>query len=586
MQITYTASEVMQNALIMMVDDEPIMLDLLQMFLEEYGYKRFIGLSDSTQAISEINKQQPDVLLLDLVMPDVGGFEILERLRSNPETQHTPVIVLTSSNSNGTMLQALALGATDFLAKPVDQSELALRLRNTLTFKAYQDRLKFFDELTGLPNRRKFSERIGSAITASSYSENNFSVVIIKIAELNELTETYGTSFRDDLIKQVADNLLHCLRDSDLITHGLPLESANVTAHVKSDAFSICLTRINGSRDASLVCERLLSMFAAPTKVNETEVFLNVGLGISIFPQDGLEAEQLLSKAEVAANKAFLTNNTGYLYYSEQENRQLRRATMLQQELRKTIISEQLYLQYQPQIDTLSEKIKGAEALLRWEHSEMGVISPEEFIPVAENAGLMKEIGEFVFRLACRQSVDWEKRGLKNMSISVNVSGQQFNSPLFAEKVKQVLLETGANPKNIIIEITESLSLSDLDFTLEVINALHKLDLEVSVDDFGTGYSSLSYLKDLPIDELKIDKAFIDGIPDTKGDRAIVLAIVTMSKALGYKIVAEGVENKSQFEYLKELGCDIIQGYYFSKPLSPDDFVTYCETREMAVCLC
>ena len=579
MQAAYTTSEVMQNALIMMVDDEPIMLDLIQMFLEEYGYKRFIGLSDSTQAISEINKQQPDALLLDLVMPNVGGFEILEQLRSNPETQHLPVIVLTSSNSNETMLQALALGATDFLAKPVDQSELALRLRNTLTFKAYQDRLKFFDELTGLPNRRKFSERIGGAISASSYSDNNFSVVVMKIAELNELTETYGTSFRDSLIKQVANNLLHCLRDSDLISHGLSVESANVPAHIKSDAFSIFLTRISDSRGASLVCDRISKMFAAPTKVNDTEVFLNVGLGISIFPEDGLEAEQLLNKAEVAANKASLTSNPDYLYYSEQENRQLRRVTMLQQELRKAIISEQLYLQYQPQIDVASDKVKGAEALLRWDHPKMGHISPAEFIPVAENAGLMKDIGEFVFRLACKQSVDWEKRGLKGMSISINVSGQQFDAPFFADKVKQILLETGVNPKNIIIEITESLSLSDVDLTLEVINTLHNLDLEVSVDDFGTGYSSLSYLKDLPIDELKIDKAFIDGIPGNKGDTAIVLAIVTMSKTLEYKIVAEGVEQKSQFEYLRELGCDIIQGYYFSKPLSPSDFVTYCETR-------
>jgi diguanylate cyclase len=581
MQIAYATTEVMQNALIMMVDDEPIMLDLIQMFLEEYGYKRFVGLSDSTQAISEINKQKPDVLLLDLVMPDVGGFEILEQLRSNPDTQHTPVIVLTSSNSNGTMLQALSLGATDFLAKPVDQSELALRLRNTLTFKAYQDRLKFFDELTGLPNRRKFSDRIGGVIAAGSHSENNFSVVVIKITELNELTETYGTSFRDTLIRKVGNNLLKCLRDSDLISHGLPLESENVTAHIKNDSFSLCLTRISDSKYSSLVCKRILKMFAAPTKVNEMEVFLNVGLGISRFPEDGLDAEQLLNKAEVAANKAFLNSGTGYLYYSEQENRQLRRATILQQELRKSMVSGQLYLQYQPQIDAASGRIKGAEALLRWEHFEMGHISPEEFIPVAENAGLMKEIGEFVFRLACRQSVDWEKRGLKDISVSINVSGQQFNSPFFTDKIEQILLETGANPKNIIVEITESLSLNDLDVTIDVINTLHKLDLQVSVDDFGTGYSSLSYLKQLPIDELKIDKAFVDGIPDNKGDRAIVLAIVTMSKALGYKMVAEGVEQKSQFEYLRELGCDIIQGYYFSKPLSPGDFFTYCETCKM-----
>ncbi|EAR61559.1 putative bifunctional diguanylate cyclase/phosphodiesterase [Neptuniibacter caesariensis] len=565
----------LQNSLIMMVDDEPIMIELIRIFLEENGYQHFEGLSDSTTAVAEVTAAQPDILLLDLVMPGVNGFEVLEQLRADEKTKHLPVIVLTSSSDAETKLKALELGATDFLAKPVDQSELALRLRNSLTFKAYQDQLTYYDALTGLPNKKLCLERLSKALTSFKGRHGFLSVLNIRLGQFRKITESYGPKVGETLLKSVSDRLLECVRSSDVVSHGGDSDPTRVTAHLGGDEFSILLTRIENNGDASYVGERLVKAFEKPLTVNGQDFFIPLSIGISIFPGDGDQPEILLSKASSSADLLIDNQESGYQFYSDEANKHLKEKLELQQDLRKALGNGQFHLVYQPQVDGIAKRVCGAEALLRWTHPEKGFVSPAVFIPLAEESGLMVEIGTCVLREACKQSVIWKSQGVEKLTISVNISGKQFRSEDFLGTVKSVLAETQAVPEMIMLEITESLAMSDVDKTVELLADLRALGLEVSVDDFGTGYSSLSYLKDFPIDELKIDKAFVDGLPNNKGDQAIASAIVTMAKKLGYKIVAEGVEELPQVDYLNALGCDLIQGYYFSKPLQPDDFLKY-----------
>lgn len=565
----------LQNSLIMMVDDEPIMIELIQIFLEETGYQHFHGLSDSLKAVADVQEKEPDILLLDLVMPGKSGFEVLSELRADPKTKHLPIIVLTSSSDSETKLKALELGATDFLAKPVDQSELALRLRNTLTFKAYQDQLAYYDALTGLPNRRLCMERLNKALVSFKGGSGYLSVLNVRFGQFRKLAESYGPRASEALLKEVSSRLLECVRASDVVSHGGNYDPTRVMAHLGGDEFSILLTRVQNEGDASYVSERLVHSFDKPLLVEGRDIFLPLSVGISVFPGDGESAEVLLNKASSAADLVVDEGENGFQFYSDEANLHLKEKIELQQDLRKALGNGQFHLVYQPQVDAHSYAVKGAEALLRWTHPEKGFISPAVFIPLAEESGLMVEIGTRVLIEACKQSVLWRDKGLTNLTISVNVSGRQFRADDFLETVKSVLADTGADASSIMIEITESLAMSDVRKAIVLLKDLRELGLEVSVDDFGTGYSSLSYLKDFPIDELKIDKAFVDGLPESKGDQAIASAIVTMSKKLGYKIVAEGVEEQRQVSYLSSIGCDLIQGYFFSKPLKSEDFLEF-----------
>ena len=570
----------LQNSVIMMVDDESIMVELIQMFLEETGYKRFYGISDSLEAISEIHLRKPDILLLDLVMPGIDGFEILKQLRAHPQTAHLPVVVLTSSSDCETKLKALELGATDFLAKPVDQSELALRIRNTLTFKAYQDQLAYYDSLTGLPNRRLCLERLNNAISRFQKVNGFLSVLNIRLGHFRKVADTYGPEISDALLKEVSERLLDCVRSSDIVSHGGDYDPSRITAHLGGDEFSILLTRIQNENDASYVGERLVQSFDKPLCVEGREIYMPLSVGIAVYPSDGDNAEILLSRASSTADLVVDEGENGFQFYSDEANTHLKEKMELGQDLRKALSNKEFYLVYQPQVDAVSQEIKGAEALLRWNHPSKGVVAPNVFIPLAEENGLMIELGTRVLKEACQQSVLWEKEGIEDLTVAVNVSGRQFKADDFFETVKRVIAETGAAPSNIMIEITESLAMSDVHQAIAVLLQLRNFGISVSVDDFGTGYSSLSYLKDFPIAELKIDKAFVDGLPDNLGDQAISSAIISMAKKLGYKIVAEGVENKQQADYLSFVGCDLIQGYFYSKPLSVKEFHEFYFRKE------
>ncbi|MEM5528295.1 EAL domain-containing protein [Gammaproteobacteria bacterium AS21] len=569
----------LKNSLIMMIDDEPIMLELIQIFLEDAGYQNFCGISDATTALQEISRKEPDIILLDIVMPKVDGYEILAELRASEKTKHLPVIILTSSTDSASKLKALALGATDFLAKPVDQSELALRVRNTLTFKAYQDRLAYFDPLTGLPNKKLYLKRISKAITSFKDKSEHLSILNVRLGEYRKLTQGLGPKISESILKSVSERLLDCVRSSDVISNSGSQDPTRITAHIAGDEFSVLLSRIQNVGDASYVAERFIAAFKKPLIVEGRSLFLSLYIGISVYPNDGSDSDDLLSKASSVADSLVGIKEDGYQFYSSEANKHLKEKIDLQQDLRVAISNSEFGLVYQPQVDANTFAVKGAEALLRWHHPIKGFISPNIFIPIAEENDLMIDIGNRVLLEACKHSVLLRNHGLDDIMISINISGRQFRSPTFLDVIKAALLETGACASAIMFEITESLAMADIHKTTEILHLIRALGIKVSVDDFGTGYSSLSYLKEFPIDELKIDKAFIDGLPANNGDQAITSAIVTMSKKLNFQVVAEGVEFKAQLDYLQKIGCDLIQGYLFSKPLSQEDFIEFCQHK-------
>lgn len=559
----------------MMVDDEPIMIDLIQAFLEDAGYENFLGQSDSTCAVDLVTDRKPDVLLLDLVMPDVNGFMVLEALRKLEQTKHLPIIVLTSSSDGATKLKALELGATDFLAKPVDPSELVLRVRNILTVKAYQDRLTYYDDLTGLPNRKLFLERLATAIEVAKINNHELAVIAIRLSTFKAINDSYGPKVGDDVLREAAIRLQNCLSTMEMSGTLHNQDPLKIISKISGNEFSILLNYELSDDELSHVAERLIKAFEEPFITDKHSLYIRISLGIAMSQRDGEDANIVLKNASYAANHSNEEAPCQLQFYSQEANLHLQERLQIQQDLTKAIKDNEFYLAFQPQVDVFTGQVKGAETLLRWARPDKVFISPAVFVPIAEQSGLMEEIGSWVLLNACRQAASWQQQGMSDVSISINVSSQQFRSDDFVTFVKKCLQETNVRPASVVIEMTESLAISNIDKTNATLKQLQVLGLKVSVDDFGTGYSSLSYLKSFPLDELKIDKAFVDGLPNNKGDQAITSAIITMAKKLNFLVVAEGVENQDQADYLAIAGCDLFQGYHFARPLDVDAFKAF-----------
>jgi len=551
--------EALKGSTIMMVDDEPTTLEVLAAFLDGEGYSEILSTSDSPHAVEMVRQQHPDVLLLDLVMPKLGGFEILAALRQDPELEHVPVIILTSSVDAETKLRALELGATDFLAKPVDPSELALRIRNTLAAKAYRDRLAYYDSLTGLPNARYVSERLGTVLERQGVA--GCAVLQIDLDRFKQVNDALGRAAGDQVVQYVAERLEGRARPGDRL------------ARVGPDEFSMFLVGSDASEQATQVARRLLADLAQPIRLGEREVFVSASIGIALFPSDGTDLETLLENAAAALSLAKRTGGSCFQYYRASLNSQSLEDLSLEVELRSAADRNQLRLLYQPKIDCRDGRIAGAEALMRWTHPELGPVPPERFIGIAEQTDLIDSIGEWALRDACEQVQAWRSAGVEVPRIAVNVSRRQFRSGRFAETVGCILAETGVDGKQLVLEITESLLIEDTDEALSSLRLIKAMGLSLSLDDFGTCYSSLSMLAKFPLDELKIDRSFVDGLSDDDSGTALVSAIIGMSHSLGLSVVAEGVEKQAQLEFLEELGCDMYQGYLFSKPLAADDLL-------------
>lgn len=558
------------SATILMVDDESINMEVIQIFLQDAGYSNFVLEDQSTRAMHTLIESKPDVVLLDLNMPEVSGIEILTEIRNDQALKHLPVIILTSATDADTKMKALELGATDFLAKPVDASELALRLRNTLAAKAYQDQLANYDALTGLPNRDLFNDRVEIALKLAARNGSALAVLNIKIGRFSEVKDTLGQSAGDSVMKEISSRLSDCVRDSDSVTAEVD-DSSQQLARISSDEFMLLLPNLRRTEDAAVVAERLVSSLSATITIDTAEVAIGASVGIAAYPNDGDEAGVLFRNAASAASFAEQTQGISYQFYSEEFNRQSQRRLQVEGQLRRALERDEFTLNYQPKVYVQSGKMYGVEALIRWNNAELGFVSPVEFIPIAENAGLIPAIGEWVLREACHQQRQWQLAGFGDINVAINVSVQQFHEAGLPELIASIIEESGADTNRLTLEVTESVLAGDVEESIRVLKELKALGPKLSIDDFGTGYSSLSYLKQFPIDELKIDRSFIIEVESDHRDEAIVSTIIFLAHALGLKTVAEGIEEEGQLRVLRDKNCDIYQGYYYAKPMPAAD---------------
>ncbi len=562
----------LQHASIMIVDDEEITLEVLQTFLEEAGYNKFALVVDSTTAMAELRKHRPDVLLLDVVMPEVSGFDILSALRLQPIFLHLPVIILTSSTDAATKLRALDLGATDFLSKPVDPSELALRVRNTLAAKAYQDQLAYYDALTNLPNRHRFQERLDWAVSRARLDSAKLAILHITFDDFPRITNTFGPEVGDDVLKQLASRMSSIVRTSDAESRDLTEASNWVEVfRVGSADFSVLLPSIEAISSSAVFGQRIIDAMQKPLDADGTDVYLLPSIGVAGFPDDAIDSASMIKMAVSASSQAVAMGGGHLHFYSPEMNERSLLRMQMEANLRRAIEKDEFRLLYQPKVDVLSGRIVGAEALIRWHDSEVGIVPPVEFIPVAEDTGLILPIGEWVLREACEQLVRWQAQGIR-IKMSVNISARQFFEADLPTLTSSVLDEYGIEPSLLVLEMTESILCDQVDIAQQILAQLRKIGVKISIDDFGTGYSSLSYLKLFRADEVKIDRAFITDITTSRDDQALVYAVTYLGREMGFTVCAEGVEDSDQRDYLRKIKCEEYQGYFFSRPITAEAF--------------
>ncbi len=427
--------------------------------------------------------------------------------------------------------------------------------------KAAEKRVRFlayYDDLTGLPNRTLLQDRLAKAIADARRQKYKLALLFLDLDRFKDINDSLGHSVGDLLLQEVAARLKKWGREQDTVSR------------LGGDEFLITLTHVKDVADAAVAAERLMDAMTAEFIVQGQSLSIGCSVGISIFPEHGSDSETLIKNADSAMYSSKESGRNNFRFFTEDMNAQVVERLTLEHSLRLALPKKQLFLVYQPQMDIASGRITGLEALLRWQHPELGLVPPDKFIKIAENCGLIVPIGEWVLRTACSQARKWQDEGLPPVTVAVNVSAIQFRQEGFCDLVRRVLHETGLSPQYLELELTESLLLANADVTLSVVHALKIMGLTLAIDDFGTGYSSFSYLKQYQVSKLKIDRLFIRDVAVRPDDAAITAAIISMSKSLNLKVIAEGVEDEEQMKFLRAHRCDEIQGYYFSKPLAAE----------------
>ena len=563
----------LQAAKVMMVDDEPLMTALIETHLEDAGYTNFVATSDPLQALEMLRREQPGVLLLDLMMPQLSGFDLLAAIRADRELRYTPVIVLTAATGAQAKLRALQLGATDFLAKPVDASELVLRVRNTLAFHQYTQRLINVDPVTELPNERMFERGMTVLLGQPARAGAQVSLFSLELPDCRLLRETLGIEAADEFARVVALRLQRLAEAEDPVSRRhTPADQAPRVARLAIDRFALLLEGVQDTEAGQAVAKRLVTALTAPMTLGVHELVPSVWAGIAFTPSDGRDAVALRRSADQASTHARQRGLSPVQFASAEINQRSLERLTLGSQLRGAALRGELRLHCQPKISLADGRIVGAEALLRWQHPQHGLLQPVRFISLAEEMGLITGIGQWVAEQACRDAAAWSRLSARPLPVAINVSKLQFLAGNLSAVLRQALFDAGLPPQLLVVELTESMLMDDVAAAISLMQELKVMGLALSIDDFGTGYSSLSYLKRFAVDELKIDRSFVIDLPDKSVDVAIARTIVELGHRLGMKVVAEGVETSQQRDCLQALGCDNYQGYLYSRPVAYDEF--------------
>ncbi|MES2949472.1 MAG: EAL domain-containing protein [Pseudomonadota bacterium] len=503
----------------------------------------------------------------DLAQPD------LEHIRAALREKREGTATLRNYRKDGSLfwnelhiapVRDLTGGATTHFVSVINDISERVRYQHALEYQANHD------SLTGLANRNLLNDRIEQAIAWAKRNGHVMGVMLLDLDHFKLINDASGHSAGDALLKEVAHRLTACVRETDTV------------ARLGGDEFVIILTDLPQPDDVDQIAEKILSTLSRPTEVAGRDVFVTASIGVSLYPRDGDHGEILLRYADMAMYRVKEHGrNSVRQFVPEMGSTAISRLDM-EGAMRRGLERGEFVLHYQPKIDLATQHVVGAEALIRWQHPQIGLVHPIEFIRLAEETGLILPLGEWVLAEACRQQVLWQQQGLRPLKIAINMSARQFRQDELTDRIAAIFTGTGADPAQFILELTESMVMHDVDSTLMSLRALKKLGVSLSLDDFGTGYSSLSYLRRFPIDELKIDRSFINDIHTNADDAAIAGAIIAMARSLGLSVVAEGVENKEQADLLSTLGCNQVQGYYYARPLTVTAFANRLREQQQS----
>ena len=475
-------------------------------------------------------------------------------------------VVMRFRHADGSWIHLEALG-NNLLEHPGIRG-IVLTSRDVTERKRAEERVQYlanYDVLTGLPNRFLMQDRLTQAIAHAHRNRLRVALIHIDLDRFKVVNETLGYYVGDALLKQAAERVRKASRGADTV------------ARVGGDEFTIVFPNVTSLQTLSAAAEVMLDDLAKPFPSEGQELFVSASVGISLYPDDARSVDELIKHADAAMSTAKHLGRNNFQFFTAGMNQEVQDRMLIEAGLRSAIHRNELSLVFQPKIDLATRRIFGAEALLRWKHPKFGMISPARFVPVAEEAGLVGQIGEWVLHTACRQIRQWQDAG-HALQVAVNVSARQFQDYDVAELVKDIMRDTGVMASNLEIELTESAVMNDAEASIVTLERLAALGVQIAIDDFGTGYSSLSYLKRLPLDVLKIDQSFVRDISSDPNDAAIVRAIITLARSLGIKVIAEGVENEAQLAFLNAYGCHYAQGYLFGRPLTAPQFIKLVTT--------
>jgi diguanylate cyclase (GGDEF)-like protein/PAS domain S-box-containing protein len=440
---------------------------------------------------------------------------------------------------------------THFISTGKDISE-RMRTQERLHYMAHHD------ALTKLPNRTLFLDRLRQAMARANWHNRLIAVIFMDLDKFKDVNDSLGHDLGDMLLVQMTQRLSTSVRAGDTV------------ARFGGDEFAILLDDVASEKDVSQLAKKMLDTLAPPFRIQDHEVRVTASVGVSIFPSDGDDSETLLRNADVAMYRAKHLGRNNYQFFSNEMSARAFERLSLENSLRHALQRDEFFLDYQPQVDSRTGKLTAVEALLRWQHPELGVISPTDFVPILEESGLIVKVGEWVLKSACKQAVEWHRQGHEHIMMCVNLSSRQFDNPDFIQAFHSIIAETGIKPERLELELTESMLMRNASKTISALNTLNHVGIQIAVDDFGTGYSSLNYLRRFPISTLKIDRSFIQDVLEDSDDAAITTAIIVMAQSLNLSVVAEGVESQEQLDFLHKHNCYEIQGNFYHDPLSAE----------------
>ncbi len=525
------------------------------------------------------------LILMDVHMPDMDGFETASFILDHPNTKHIPIIFVTAiAKDDNFKFKGYKSGAVDYMTKPINDDILLSKVRIFLRIHQQKERLQrtlgelyrhrstikeqaeqlekkaFFDTLTHLPNRSLFFNRLDHSIEQSRRNNEKLAIVFLDLDRFKYINDTLGHAVGDQLLQDVAKRISDCTRKSDTV------------ARLGGDEFTLILPDLLTSHGAAIVAQKILKSLNQPFNLLNGEYTIGGSIGISLYPSNGISSEELVKNADIAMYQAKQNGKNNYQFFTNEMNDKVVKRLAFENKLYKAVEKNEFVLYYQPQTDKNFKKITGFEALIRWNLPNEGLITPNEFIPIAEETGSIIQIGSWVMKEACSQSKSWEKAGLGNSRIAVNVSAKQFKQEGLVDLINNSLKETGLHSDLLELEITESCILENANIAIDMMHEIKEMGIHLSIDDFGVGFSSLNMLKNLPIDKLKIDRSFVNEVTTDADNATIVKSIISLAHNLDLKVIAEGVETKEQLEFLRSYDCDEIQGYLVGKPELPEKY--------------